>query len=162
MTGKPIAEVIAECALSQERAMLDACKRIMQLEQAKAQALTALASAYEVEDFEQHIRNLRDQVKQYLVLNDADSLLDAETGIEARLQLRKGTPVYDVRSLVQSVAGQHALLAAAEHVGMVQVDHKAVARARKTGAVFLDLLSACQMPGEVSAALVFKNRGKWA
>lgn len=155
-------ELVEQDVLSQERAMLQTIGRIAQLEMARKQALDAVASANGIGDTDEHIKALREQIRQWMALNDRTELVDGETGIEVTLRTSYDAPTYDVRTLVQSPEGRAALLEAAEQVGMVQIVHKSVEAAEKTGASFIERLAMCRMPGGVrSMSLVFRNRGKW-
>lgn len=155
-------ELVAEDMLSQERGMLQNINRIAQLEMARKQALDAVASANGIGDVDEHIKALREQIRQWMALNDRTELVDGETGIEVALRVSHEQPTYDVRTLVQSPEGKAALLEAAEQVGMVQIAHHSVEAAEKTGASFIERLVKCRMPSGVrSTSLVFRNRGKW-
>ena len=46
---------------------------------------------------------LRDQIKQFMELEREDELIDGEHGITVRLQRRRGSPSYDVRSMPDSL-----------------------------------------------------------
>lgn len=96
------------------------------------------------------------QLRQYLDLNGLDSLRDGERGITARLQDRKGTPVYDLVSLAKDTDG-YALIEAAS-AGMARIDHVSLSRFRKdAGAGWADLIAKYELPGTGTTALLVER-----
>lgn len=120
--------------------------------------LTELAYINEqLSPLEKRKRELTDQLKQWMALEDREDLLDGERGLVARLQSRNGTPTYDVVSLVKDAAGAEALVDAAS-AGMVRVDHAMLDRFRKqNGATWADLIERVQIPGTGTVALVIEK-----
>ena len=91
-----------------------------------------------------------------LDLNGLDSLRDGERGITARLQDRKGTPVYDLVSLAKDTDG-YALIEAAS-AGMARIDHVSLSRFRKdAGAGWADLIAKYELPGTGTTALLVER-----
>jgi hypothetical protein len=94
-----------------------------------------------------------DQIKQHMALAGEKFLRDPETGASAKITERKGTPTYDVVSLVSSQGGIDALIKAA-NAGMVRIDHTMLSRFRKdSGAAWADALAQYEMPGTGTEAL---------
>lgn len=98
-----------------------------------------------------------EQLKQAMLLSDLNELHDAERGITARIQERKGTPTYDLVRLVESTEGCEALVSAAG-AGMVRIDNTMLSRFRKdAGASWADAIARVEMPGTGTQALVVTN-----
>ena len=94
-----------------------------------------------------------ERIKNHMQLNDMKFLRDDETGAAAKITERKGTPTYDVISLVTSQGGIDALIKAA-NAGMVRIDHTMLARFRKdAGASWADAIAQYEMPGTGTEAL---------
>jgi hypothetical protein len=94
-----------------------------------------------------------ERIKNHMQLNDMKFLRDDETGAAAKITERKGTPTYDVISLVTSQGGIDALIKAA-NAGMVRIDHTMLARFRKdAGASWADAIAQYEMPGNGTEAL---------
>jgi hypothetical protein len=94
-----------------------------------------------------------ERIKNHMQLNDMKFLRDDETGAAARITERKGTPTYDVISLVGSQGGIDALIKAA-NAGMVRIDHTMLARFRKdAGASWADAIAQYEMPSNGTEAL---------
>ena len=94
-----------------------------------------------------------ERIKNHMQLNDMTFLRDDETGAAAKITERKGTPTYDVISLVTSQGGIDALIKAA-NAGMVRIDHTMLARFRKdAGASWADAIAQYEMPGNGTEAL---------
>jgi hypothetical protein len=94
-----------------------------------------------------------EHIKNHMQLNDMKFLRDDETGAAAKITERKGTPTYDVISLVTSQGGIDALIKAA-NAGMVRIDHTMLARFRKdAGASWADAIAQYEMPGNGTEAL---------
>ena len=94
-----------------------------------------------------------ERIKNHMQLNDMKFLRDDETGAAAKITERKGTPTYDIVSLVTSAGGIDALIKAA-NAGMVRIDHTMLARFRKdAGASWADAIAQYEMPGNGTEAL---------
>lgn len=94
-----------------------------------------------------------ERIKNHMQLNDMKFLRDDETGASAKITERKGTPTYDIVSLVTSAGGIDALIKAA-NAGMVRIDHTMLARFRKdAGASWADAIAQYEMPGNGTEAL---------
>jgi hypothetical protein len=94
-----------------------------------------------------------ERIKNHMQLNDMKFLRDDETGAIAKITERKGTPTYDVISLVTSQGGIDALIKAA-NAGMVRIDHTMLNRFRKdAGASWADAIAQYEMPGNGTEAL---------
>jgi len=98
-----------------------------------------------------------DTLKQAIALSGETSFVDYETNVIARLQDRKGTPVYDAKSAAGTDAGRDALHEAAL-AGMVRIDHVMLARfIKESGGGWADLLNKYQMPGTGTVALIVEE-----
>jgi len=94
-----------------------------------------------------------ERIKNHMQLNDMKFMHDDETGATAKITERKGTPTYDVISLVTSAGGIDALIKAA-NAGMVRIDHTMLSRFRKdAGASWADAIAQYEMPGTGTEAL---------
>ena len=94
-----------------------------------------------------------ERIKNHMQLNDMKFLRDDETGAAAKITERRGTPTYDVISLVTSQGGIDALIKAA-NAGMVRIDHTMLSRFRKdAGASWADAIAQYEMPGNGTEAL---------
>ncbi len=94
-----------------------------------------------------------EQIKQHMALTGDRWMRDPETGAAAKITERKGTPTYDVVSLVTTQGGIDALIKAA-NAGMIRIDHVMLARYRKEqGASWADAIAQFEMPGTGSEAL---------
>ncbi len=94
-----------------------------------------------------------ERIKNHMQLNDMKFMRDDETGATAKITERKGTPTYDIVSLVTSTGGIDALIKAA-NAGMVRIDHTMLARFRKdAGASWADAIAQFEMPGTGTEAL---------
>ena len=94
-----------------------------------------------------------DEIKQHMALANERYLRDPETGATAKITERKGTPTYDVITLVTTQGGIDALIKAA-NAGMVRIDHTMLSRFRKEqGASWADAIAQFEMPGTGSEAL---------
>ena len=129
--------------------------------QEAAEKLTELALCNEMlSPLEKRKKELTDWLKQHMALEGIDHLggIDShEQPITARLHDRKGTPTYDVVTLVESPDGCDALVNAA-NAGMVRVDHQMLSRFRdKSGAEWADQIARFEMPGTGSIALVIER-----
>lgn len=119
--------------------------------QAEREILGLIASVAHINDelkpLETAKRYAVERIKNHMQLNDMKFLRDDETGAAARITERKGTPTYDVVSLVTSQGGIDALIKAA-NAGMVRIDHTMLARFRKdAGASWADAIAQYEMPG---------------
>lgn len=130
--------------------------------QEAAEKLTELALCNEMlSPLEKRKKELTDWLKQYMALEGLDFFegQDAhEQPITARFQDRKGTPTYDLVSLVKDGPGVQALASAAQ-AGMARIDHSMLKRYReKAGASWADLVAKYEMPGTGTTALVIEKR----
>lgn len=137
--------------------------REIEAQDARATA-SMLDLAYSIAELNEALKPLEDakkkyveQLKQAMLLSDLTELHDAERGITARIQDRKGTPTYDLVRLVDSPDGCEALVAAAG-AGMVRIDNTMLTRFRKdAGAAWADAIERVSMPGTGTQALVVSS-----
>lgn len=125
--------------------------------QAEREILGLIASVAHINDelkpLETAKRYAVERIKNHMQLNDLKFLRDDETGATAKITERKGTPTYDVISLVGSQGGIDALIKAA-NAGMVRIDHSMLSRFRKdAGAAWADAIAQYEMPGTGTEAL---------
>jgi len=110
------------------------------------------AGEAEAKSLTKPLEALRDQLKQWMALNEVKELDAPDGGYVAKLQDRGGTPVYDLISCVD--ADPQAVVDAAR-AGLLRVDHTALERLRKgNGAIFADTLARYAGPGQGSTALI--------
>jgi len=134
-------------------------EREIEAQDASAQAHLA-DLAYSIATINEALKPLEDQkrryvdeLKQLMALSDLTEVVDAERGIVARIQDRKGQPTYDLPRLVESPNGCDALVSAAM-AGMVRIDAVMLGRFRKdSGAAWADLIESKAMPGQGTQAL---------
>jgi hypothetical protein len=101
-----------------------------------------------------------EQIKNHMALAGEKFMRDPETGAVAKITERKGTPTYDVVSLVTTQGGIDALIKAA-NAGMIRIDHVMLARYRKEqGASWADAIARFEMPGTGSEALTVYTEEK--
>ncbi len=96
---------------------------------------------------------LRDQIKQFMELDREDELTDGEHGITVRLQRRRGSASYDVRSMPDS------LVLALRGLAALNVDTKVI---RAIGDKVIEGLDVrdYELPGpETTALVIVDDRG---
>ena len=97
--------------------------------------------------------DLTERVKQWMALEGLGELRDGEHGLVARLQDRKGTPVYDLVRLAHDTDGYSLIEAAI--AGMARIDHESLSRFRRdAGASWADVVAKYEMPGRGTTALI--------
>ncbi len=143
MTSNPLTEAMEQDKITAERHALDLVNAIAVLH----------AQLKPLEDTK---KRAVDQLKQWMALEGLGELRDGEHGLVARLQDRKGTPVYDLVRLVKDDKIEALIDAAA--AGMARIDHAMLARFRKdAGASWADTLAHYEMPGTGSTALIVEK-----
>ena len=96
---------------------------------------------------------LRDQIKQFMELEREDELTDGEHGITVRLQRRRGSPSYDVRSMPDS------LVLAMRGLAALNVDTKVISAIENKVIEGVDIRS-YELPGlETTALVIADDRG---
>ena len=96
---------------------------------------------------------LRDQIQQFMELEREDELTDGEQGITVRLQRRRGSPGYDVRSMPDS------LVLALRGLAALNVDTKVIRAIENNVIEGVDVRD-YELPGpETTALVIVDDRG---
>jgi alpha-galactosidase len=135
--------------------------------QADTQRQIILDLMYSVANINEEIKPLEEakkyatnEIKRHMQLDDLHYLEDPERGVVAKITERKGTPTYDLMTLVSTLDGQDALIKAAA-AGMVRIDHAMLSRfLKEAGSTWAAAIDRVKMPGNMTEALSVYMEGK--
>lgn len=98
---------------------------------------------------EKRKREVTEQLKQYMTLNDQIELRDGEHGITGIMQQRTKTPTYNLER-----ASDEAVVQAARHM-LLSLDHSSFQRMlAREGDTWMEEIDGLKMPGGITEALV--------